>query len=220
MFKAVLAGLIMFVSSLTAHAGLIYQASEIKSSLGLYGSSWQPELAIDQSQLSHSYIDGVTDLDEFLALNPTHGNTGNWSGTYFGRNATGFIDFDLGKVVTIDTLLYWGVGGADPLQNIKGITLFADDDGDFGDAVSIGDYEISYNESDGSAVGVDTVKFSTVSTRYIRMQVNSDWGRGRSTVSEIAFAQSNSTFVNVPEPSTFAIFALGILGLASRKIRK
>ena len=46
-----------------------------------------------------------------------------------------------------------------------------------------------------------------------------DWGSPAYNISIGSIVEYNNS-VNVPEPSTFAIFALGMMGLASRKFKK
>ncbi|TWX66411.1 PEP-CTERM sorting domain-containing protein [Colwellia sp. C1TZA3] len=65
----------------------------------------------------------------------------------------------------------------------------------------------------------EVFSFSTVSTRYIRFDMsNCTQASFACAIGEAAF--NNVDNVLVPEPSTLAIFALGMIGLASRRFKK
>jgi hypothetical protein len=63
---------------------------------------------------------------------------------------------------------------------------------------------------------IAAIDFSTVQARYIRIKaISGDFG-----LSIGEFQAFGSKASSVPEPSTLAIFALGMIGLASRRIKK
>jgi hypothetical protein len=63
----------------------------------------------------------------------------------------------------------------------------------------------------GDAMSNDT-KFQFVQARHS----GSNWDNW--AIDNVSL--SNNTSVDVPEPSTFAIFALGMMGLVSRRVKK
>ena len=113
---------------------------------------------------------------------------------------------------------YWGIGRSGSSQHLKNITLFTDDDGDFSNGVLLESFEIGFNNDIGSAVGVEFLNFTEICIRFIRIQININWGQTRSTINEIAFAGLDIS--EVLETSTFAIFLSGIMGLAARRFKK
>ena len=63
---------------------------------------------------------------------------------------------------------------------------------------------------------VSNIDFSSVQARYLRIRATG--GDNSYAIGE--FQAFGSQVSSVPEPSTFAIFALGMIGLASRKFKK
>ena len=56
-------------------------------------------------------------------------------------------------------------------------------------------------------------------TAYVRDDVDYDWDRTRGSHAASTFLVKD-VVAEVPEPSTIAVFALGMIGLASRRLKK
>ncbi len=212
MLKAALAGLVLSVSSL-ANAGLIISASDavINSGGPGFGSIYD---TINQNGLSTGYISGVTDFDAYIALSPTH--TTNFSGyEWFGNSGetSSSVTYDLGSLMNIDAIALWNESN----EGIDTLNLFTSSNGiDFFSLTSV--FPVYNNES--SDYLAEVFSFGNVDTRYVRFDMSScgsHYGYA-CAIGEVAFRTTDST--SVPEPSTLAIFALGIMGLALRRFKK
>ncbi|MFT6920103.1 MAG: hypothetical protein ACJA2G_002751 [Cognaticolwellia sp.] len=211
MIKAAFTGLVLTVSSL-ANAGLIYTASSILSAptpLAGYGAS----NTIDQSGLSTTYVSGVTDFDTFLGLTPTHTRTGNPANFFasFDRNSS--VDFDMGSILNLTRLVLWNY----PFSNsagIDGFSIYSSATEDFLVTSFLGAFN-ALDDGNSSSNAAQVFDFSDTQSRYLRLIITSTYNEPRVGFSEIAFEASP-----VPEPSTLAILALGLIGLGARRFKK
>jgi hypothetical protein len=208
--KMALAGLVLGVSGF-ANAGVIIQAESISTSTRPFSVDYLPEYAIDQSGLSKSYSSGIDDFDAYLAFNPTHVNytpTG-----YLTQKSIpyGYLDMSLGGPFNVSALALWNAG---EYVGVDRFSLYASSDSSFLDTTFIGSFWT--DEPSGNAEVFD---FAPITTRYIRFEIllNNSGGGFSTGINEIAFRHEVTP---VPEPSAFAIFALGLMGLASRRLMK
>ncbi len=210
MLKAALAGLVLSVSGF-ANAGLILQANSVSTTMGEWSSTYLASDAIDQSGLSIGYSSGIDGFDAYLALNPTHIADSN---TWFSSPgiSSGFFDLSLGGSFNISALAFWNESQGNG-QGVNLFNLYASNDNSFLSSTFLG----AFSATEGITTA-QVFNFSTITTSNIRIEVLSNHGSNCCTgIMEVAFEQETT---DVPEPSTLAIFALGIIGLASRRFKK
>lgn len=214
MLKAAVAGLILSVSGL-ANAGLIVSATGavINSGGPGFGSILD---TINQNGLSTGYVSGVTDFDSYIASNPSH--TIAFGGyEWFGNSSetASSVTYDLGSLTSINALALWN----EETEGIPLLDLYVSSDNVNFNALSLGLTPVDNPLADYLP---EVFSFSDVNTRYVRFDMSScthnDWA---CAIGEVAFRTAEpADSTSVPEPSTLAIFALGIMGLASRRLKK
>ena len=168
---------------------------------------------INQSGLSSGYTSGVTDFDTYIASSPTH--NGNLTGSiWFSTqgNRTGDLEFDLGSILTIQSMALWN-RGSDASDNIIGFTLFADDNAAFSSPTSLGGFTANPNTGSTSAVLPEVFTFTPTAASHVRLRITSPNGSGLFTsAGEVAFESSA-----IPEPTSLLLFATGCAVLMRRR---
>ncbi|MEW6995267.1 PEP-CTERM sorting domain-containing protein [Colwelliaceae bacterium MEBiC 14330] len=210
MLKATVAGLVLSVSCF-ANAGLIIQADSVTTNMGEYSATYLANDAIDQSGLSIGYTSGVSDFDTYLSLNPTHIADSN---TWFSSVgvSSGYFDLSLGGMFNISSLALWNESQTSG-QGVNTFNLYAANNIDFNASTLLG----SFAAIEGTQTA-QVFNFSNTLASHFRIEVLSNHGSSCCTgIMEIAFEKS---VTDVPEPSTLAILALGVMGLTSRRFKK
>ena len=212
--KSALTGLLLssacFINA--ANAGLIISATDVTTNMG-NNFSGDIKNTIDQSGLNTNFISGVTDFDTYNPTSQTITNTGpdQWWGA---AGVLGVTDFDLGATYNLSRLALWN---ANFIHGIKDFKVFIDDNAAFSGATDIGTFSANFSQSTGQVFDLtDSVG------RYVRIEHLSIHGVS-SNFNEIAFdvtSHNTTPSASVPEPSTLAIFALGVIGIASRRLKQ
>ena len=206
MLKAAVAGLVLSVSSL-ANAGLIFDSGSSTTNIGGLCGACGP-------------VDTHTIFDDFVLTDSINSFYLDWDASFY-NSASGF---DVSSSVRISI---WDNANADMLfstlvsysaldlistnviigpntNSTVGTTLS-------GVALTAGDYWISFSGTN--------MHFGGTGNAFQRGLA--DLGNGTSTNHNGNANFRISTLTNkVPEPTTLAIFALGIMGLASRRFKK
>jgi hypothetical protein len=161
----------------------------------------------DQSGLSLGFTSGVTDFDNYLALDPRHSP---WfqDQEFFGPVGalSGTIVLDLGASFLVDRLALWN-------ENTTGIAemmVSTSDDVDFLLGVTHHDTFFPTPNTPLEDYPVEVFALSAAHDRYVRIEFTcneNEWSN--CGIGEIAFS--------VPEPASVFLFGLGLAGLAARR---
>jgi hypothetical protein len=239
-FNAALIGLILSTSSLvsTAHAALIHSydfsgdASDGTGSAN--GTVYGATLTTDRYGIANSAY--AFDGNDAIVANfsspatATFAMWATWNGTQddmlfnSGPNRQGVDLFFWNNIISWNT---WDAGN-NPFGNISSTSI---NDGDFHHYAVVNDAVNSLTTLyiDGNLFGTAVYKYRNNSSFTIgAAQSNGDWGwSGKiddvqvyNTALDAAGIQASMSITEVPEPSTLAIFALGMIGLASRRFKK
>lgn len=157
----------------------------IDNSMGHQGSQ-APELTIDQSGLGAEFVSGITVLEEYLATNPVHDIQSETRWLINKRNWPGQIDYDMGSVVEIHSIVIWNYDGSS--IGIKDIAVLVANDPSFEDATEVGSFEVTQGDGDPRATVAQKFSIDPTAGQYVRLQVNSNWENGTVVgFGEIAF---------------------------------
>lgn len=167
---------------------LIYSAtSAVVNSGGTYDASTSIDNAINQHGLFTFYTSGVTDFNNYIALNPEHTyNYFDLEWFSLDGSSSAVVTFDLGTIRTLDGLALWneevnGIGSLDLLYSADGTTFSPLLSG-----LTPTDNPVSNNYL------ADVFSFGAVNARYIRVQMNNCPG-ARCSLGEVAFRGVTST---------------------------
>ena len=153
-----------------------------------------PQKAVDNSGLSSPLNDG----DAVPSAWPTHDTTlGDmyWSGS----EVTPVLAFSLSGTYAIDSLHYWnynesGEGGGHgggtrdgPARGMQNVTIQSSNGSVTGPYTTVGTYQFQEAPGDPSYTGVTLPLGKTIVARYIKFQVNSDWGGDFAGLAEVRF---------------------------------
>jgi len=214
-YNTVIASLILSASCLVnnANAGLIVSAqSAIASSE--YSSTYDIDNTIDQSGLSSTFISGVDDFDSFLGLTPTHVSSApNYEWFSQGSVSSAWITYDLGSIFNLNAIALWVEESWAPHSSVSFKSSL---DGVTYNTIT-SNITLPTNAPYPAAYPSTRYDFSITSARYFMIDFGACSSSGCS-LGEIAFSATTSD--SVPEPSTLAIFVLGMIGLASRRFKK
>ncbi len=211
-YKTVLP-LAIALCGINASAALLSNAVGIQatavSATSNFGAPYTTDRTIDQSDLSGNYVSGVTStnvIDGFTNLSLTNG----WHGSL--GDARGSITFDLGASYTLDRIyLYWMNAGT--ANNIADFSVEVGTDASFTSSVVAANFG-------AQTAAQERVDFANLATGgFVRLNWTSLQGQYPGLNEFIAggvLGQVN----NVPEPSTLALFALGLIGFAATRKRQ
>jgi hypothetical protein len=201
-----LAGATQASAALLSNATGLQAVSAVATSN--YGAPYTTDRTIDQSDLSASYISGVTSTAVIDTI--TNTNQGNgWHGA--ANDSTGSITFDLGGVFTLDRIyLFWMNAGTG--NNIADFTVEVSLDSSFSSAVTAASFGTP-------GAPQERIDFASLATgEYVRLSWTSLQGSYPGLNEFIAGgipAQGS-----VPEPASLILLGLGLAGLAASRRRK
>ena len=197
--------------SQTARSAVIVEPFSAASTMSVFYGS--PTYLVNQSGLSATYTSGVTDFSSFVASTTALTAVGY---SFAASQTSGNIDFDLGSILSVDELALWG-REYNSNQNVDAFKLYASSDSSFTSPTLIGSFvnNPTGNNDTVSAVKADVFSFGSVTTRYIRLEIDSNYGGGFTTLDEVAFEETS-----VPEPATYGMLLVGGLLLAAGRRRK
>lgn len=227
-------GLMLSVSTLSANAGLIDPSSQLLDDAGATQlENWYGQGDLDWNSIWygssgataaswHAAVDGLTET--FSIYNVTYNNSeyliggynsGDWAGTGWQHGLNENFIFNLTSNIVHDTSNATWTGPA-TYSTQNGSGLFAwfggSQDLDGGNSSILGN-------SNGASNTYGAYNGNYYGTKKGNI-INEDTSNSASfTVNSLeTFTVAGAT--SVPEPSTLAIFALSIMGLASRRFKK
>lgn len=198
-----------FVGSVNATP--IYQAVSVNASTSEFGGDYALVNMINQSGLSAGYTSGVSDFA--TVAGGTNHNGGNALNSGFSVGPFGQFSYDLGSALSLDGLAFWETQNS---GSVLEFNLYADTNQNFGDGVGAFLGSFLATASGLTTSSAQTFGFSAVSTQFLHIDIITTDGGAAPGIGEIAFRGA----MVVPEPSTLAIFVLGMIGLASRRFKK
>ena len=199
---------ILSFTVLSSNASTIRGASSVINSVPKIANNLSIENTFDQSGLSSSYVNGVTDFESYVATT-THSIsvTSEW-GAYASPVV---IDYDLGDSYSVNKLAIWNAEGE---TGIKSVNIFASADSSFSTSINLGTFSLLGNPSSIDYLA-DVFGFSPVTAQFIRLEVsNSSFAVA---LGEVAFSTSEISEVPIPAAAfMFAPALLGFMGLRRR----
>ncbi|MFZ5721815.1 MAG: PEPxxWA-CTERM sorting domain-containing protein [Pseudomonadota bacterium] len=209
MGAAILSAAILAASGAQAARMLAPVSVQVVSG-GTAGSFWTVDNIIDQSGLEKTYVPGVTDLEEYMASDPRHGDSLNTRWLSQSNTTSAVLMFDFGEVVTLGKFALW-----DDLSTT--VSRFSFSTPEFTDFASFRPVDARGSSRPPAQI----FDFRDFSTRYLTVQIDgcnqggTNWaGCG---VHEMAFAEGVAGAV--PEPATWAMMILGF-GAAGSILRR
>ena len=139
--------------------------------LGTFDATVPLENMINQSGLDKPFTSGVTDFDEYFTTgDPAFGQgnfANNWQSDFtFNLPLTGFVDFDLGAVYTIERLAIWNRS----LENIE--ILISENLGD--PVTSAGNFVLTNHLNFPFSYVPEILELNgTLDARYLRIDISS-----------------------------------------------
>jgi hypothetical protein len=196
----------------TASASLIkgdyISGVTVSSTTPDYAAPWAVSKIIDNS--------GMSDIADAGSPNASHiaSNSSQWV-TRSG-NPTATLDFTLPATFGLSHIVWWN-GHQDHATN-RGANLVNIMTSFNGSAFSdLGNFNIDQATGTGPDTIIDLSSLSPIAD-FVKISILSNHGDGNYlTIREIRFYEGATA---VPEPSTLAIFALGMIGFASRRFKK
>jgi hypothetical protein len=196
----------------TANATVVLGPTDVQGTSPDSNSGFGVDALINQSGLSANYTSGVTDFSAFTST--TRANYRAYGGSLFtnvaGIGGLGSFYLDLGNVFSVSAGATWGQDGGTATMTAYDL-FYSDTFGSAGSRTLVGRF------SAGVSPNAFAHTFSAVNARYFELDVVSNGGFGGTRVNELVFG--GQAVAAVPEPSTLALFGIGLfgMGLARRK---
>lgn len=190
----ILLGAILLVTFSAANAGVI-SVSDVTASSTFY--TYDVNNLVNGSGLSGNIHDG------------------NWPNKWMtNQTVTGNLTFDLGSVYNLSSTSIWNYGGGccGAGRSVKDLDIMVSVDGISYN--SIGSFIL--NQSPTNSIIADVISLNTTA-QYIRFDLNSNYGDSYTGLSEVQF---NGDVAAVPEPISFALLALGFIGIGFSRKKK
>ncbi|MCG6858265.1 MAG: VPLPA-CTERM sorting domain-containing protein [Salaquimonas sp.] len=187
---------------------------------------------IDHSGLTIDFINGVTDFDSYIALDPYHSSAAAGN-EWFSRSYPSLtythqtLWFDLGSIMQVDRLAFWN----EEFAGISGFEMsYSTDNVTFTD---IGHFTTTNNPGATGTAGAtqpywylpDVLTFSQVDMRYFSIYTDTcpaagSLGYWGCSLGEIAVGAQSASTVPVPAALPLVISGIGALGLVGWRRRR
>jgi hypothetical protein len=163
----------------------------------------------DETGLSATYINGMTDFDSFVATTTHDSEPGNdWVST----TTSGTTTLDLGAAFSIDRIAVWNFGGlgGNTFFSTTAFTLLSSNNALFLTSTVLGTFHPSVFATLNPA---QVFAFAPTTAQFFRLQSFSSNGAPSLGLGEIAFRTTPA----VPEPATLLLFGTGLAAWAARR---
>ena len=208
--KKILLGSLLSAICAVSNAGTVIGATGAAINYGVPGFGSIAD-TYNQNGLFTKYVSGVMDFATYISGNPMHNYLFSGNEWFSNQNSTtASVTYDLGSTKTIGAMALWneeasGIGTLNLLSSTDGVSFFA---------LLSGLMPIdSTNQQD---YGVQVFSFTSTDFRYLRLDMSNCPQRpavfNACAIGEVAFNALPDTTRAVPEPTTFALLGLGLVG--------
>ncbi len=135
----------LLAAPLVAQAGVVLSGTIIDASPP--HSGWSPQRLVDQSGLSATYTNGVTDFAAYLAGSPTHLGTSTSTAAGWFAPGPAYVIVDLGSTYTLGDMILWNDNDS---QGVNSFSVEIADNPAMTGATSLGSFAATYGPSDYS----------------------------------------------------------------------
>lgn len=218
-YLAALAAASFLAAGPPAAAGVILQPKAVTVNIGGEVLNFPAINMINQSGLSTTYADGVTDFDTYVALKPLHSiSAGEWLSN--GPIGMARVTFDLGAVFDFNGIAFWNEDSSSISAIIGSVPVGGGFSG-FGMNDTI--------DSVGKAYGPSVFRHQVITSRYVTMDIygcnRAGFTHNGCGLGEVAFRSASIEAPPpgaVPEPATWAMLILGfgVVGATMRSRRR
>jgi len=205
--------------SAAASAGVMTYTGTVLSATGSSFGMVAPHL-FDESGLSKTYANGVTDFAQYAASGVTHLGSSTTKGTGYYAAAGATVDIDLGKSLLVGSLALWNDNDA---QGVKNFSLAIADNAAFANAVSLGSFVAKFGNNNtflsySKGTAAQVFDLNDAVGRYVRIKFETANSGSNINVGELVFGAQTPR--KIPEPDSLALTGLGLLALACRRRSK
>lgn len=203
-FRVALSLLFSVACFSTAWAGKMHDPGVANTNLPAQSFQTGIFYATNHSGLSIDYVSGETESDSYLASGPVHASFTNQAAFVSGNTSgSGTVWFSLDEPITIDKIVIWITG----TNSLASFDLYSSEDANFTDTTFLGSFQVDLTDA------AQVFDIADTETQYYRLDMIGVWG-SRQGIGEVALVQA------VPEPSTWALMALGMAFVACRVMRR
>ena len=176
----------------------------------------------NQAGLFTPYISDVTNFDTYIAGNPLHSSTfvpNEWF-SQTGSGPTAVVTYDFGLTRWFDRFALWN----EEFSGIGSLNILGSTDGTSFSVILSGLTPPDHAGVVGS-YGATVYSFAATNARFFRMEMSGcpqpdGVGHGGCAIGEVAFRAANVEVGVVPEPSSVALTAAGLIGLGGVAARR
>ncbi|WP_198264803.1 PEP-CTERM sorting domain-containing protein [sulfur-oxidizing endosymbiont of Gigantopelta aegis] len=220
--KRLLTFIVFFSVASTAGATVIRGAESVSNTVSKVAAGYGVINTINQSGLSDNYNNGITDFDTFTnsVTGASHIYSAENNEWYSELDATETIDYYLGRVFTVDKIAIWN----EDWYGISSVSIFASNDASFTNILSLGNFSVLNGDLTDNAKNVnyfaDVLSFTAVNASYIRLELTGVTYTDQNGNAFTYTSMGEVAFSVIPEPSSLALLAFGLVGVGFTRKKK